>query len=126
MNISLGRSGFKLAAIASHYNSETASYETHELRAELVLSRSEAKGFYAALEQMKSKLESEMGESFTWHNPEGKNMCRIWVRRNADLSNAAERQNDYAWLIDKLDRMHTVFAPRIKILQPLEGETEDS
>lgn len=122
MNISIGRSGFKLAAIASHWNSETGSYDTHELRAELVLTRDDAKGFFFALEQIKPELESEMGERFTWHNPEDKNMCRIWVRRDADLSDTAARQNDYAWLLEKLERMHTIFAPRIKALQPVEIE----
>ena len=124
MNIAIGRSGFKLAAIASHWNSETERYDSNELRAELVLSRSEAKGFYAALEQKRSELEFEMGEGFTWHNPENKNMCRIWVRKETDLNDESLRSEQFAWLLGKLDRMHKIFAPRIKTLQPLEVEED--
>lgn len=124
MNIAVGRSGFKLCAIASMWNNATESYKSHELRAELVLYDSNAKGFYAALEQMRPEIEAEMGESFTWHNPENKNMCRIWVRREANLSNESKRPELYAWMTEKLDRMHEVFAPRIRTLRPL--QTDDT
>jgi hypothetical protein len=125
MNISLGRSGFKLCAIASFWNSATGSYNGQELRAELVLYHADAKGFYAALEQMRPELEAAMGEKFIWHNPEGKNMCRIQIRREADLNNEAKRPEMYAWLTKKLDRMHEVFATRIKTLQPLPIDESD-
>jgi len=125
MNIAVGRTGFKLNAIASMYDNARDSYGSHEIRAELILYSQNAKGFYAALLAMKDELEREMGIAFEWRNPANTNMCRISVRHDADLSNSSQRPQLYAWLVDNLDRMHAVFAPRVRNLKPLSIENSE-
>lgn len=58
MNIALGRSGFGLCAVASAYDSETQSYATNEIRAEVVISHTEAKAYFTLLESQKTEIEA--------------------------------------------------------------------
>ena len=59
MNIAVGRSGFHLAAIAAFFDSVAKSYDSHELRAELVINDTDAKTYFAMLEEMKPAIERE-------------------------------------------------------------------
>ncbi len=119
MNIAVGRTGFKLAAIASMLDSEAGSYESHELRAEFVIHDPQnAKGYYRALEQDRSAIDQEAGHHLIWHSEEDVRMCRIFLRRQADLRSSEARDEQYAWLLDKLEILHRVFAPRVRDLQP--------
>ena len=127
MNIAIGRSGFKLTAIASMYDSSgEAGYDQQELRAEFEINdRDHSKGYYAILEAERDQIESELGEELTWYNPENAVVCRIYLRRNADLEDEQQRGEQYAWLLEKLERLYRVFSPRVKALrapQPSEGE----
>jgi hypothetical protein len=81
----VSRSGFGLAAVASLWNSETESYETHEIRAEFTLTGAQAKAHLALLEADKAAIEAEVGQSLIWHNPPDTHYARIYVRRTADL-----------------------------------------
>jgi hypothetical protein len=118
MNIALGRSGFKLVAIASRSDSQTGSYNSHEIRAELeVFDREHAKEYYGSLEQAKKEIEAEVGEPLTWYNPEKARVCRIYLRRTTNLLDASSRQEQYGWLLSKLELLHTVFAKRVKGLE---------
>jgi hypothetical protein len=42
-----------------------------------------------------------------------------------DLENKDLRQEQFAWLTDKLDRMHAIFAPIIRTLEPVVAEGQD-
>jgi hypothetical protein len=116
MNMSLGKSGVNLCAVASHWNSETESFSGHELRADLVLRDENANGYFAALESSRTEIEQEIGEAMTWHNPESKKMCRIWIRKDTDLENESLREEQYGWLLEKLEKMHAVFGSRVRKL----------
>ncbi|PQO33286.1 DUF4268 domain-containing protein [Blastopirellula marina] len=117
MNISVGRSGFKLNAIVSHYDSAAQSYEKHELRAELELTDEYAKIYFAQLEAMRDKLEAEVGEKLLWYNPENRQTCRAYLRTTVDLNDNARWLEYFEWLRVKLDRLHQVFFPKVKLLQ---------
>lgn len=106
MNIALGRSGFKLSAVAL----------VEELRAEAVLESHlpDAKAQFARLEAQKGPIEAEMGEPLTWHNPPNKQMCRIYLQRQAQLSDQSKWPEYQGWLLQKLEALHRIFAPRIK------------
>lgn len=126
MNIALGRSGFKLNAIASLYDSEKGGFGGHELRAELeIYDRKSAKAYYARLEEDKEAVEAEMAEPLTWYNPENARVCRIFVRTSTDLHDNTAREDQYAWLVQKLEKLRGVFAKRVRNLHLPPEETSE-
>ena len=123
MNIAVGRGGFKLTAIASFYDSVSGNYGSHELRAEFeIFDRQHAKVYYALLEAEQQAIENELGESLTWYNPETAKVCRIYLRRSADLKDLDSWREQHEWLLQKLEQLHGVFAPRAKALDPNDYE----
>ncbi|HOA72788.1 MAG TPA: DUF4268 domain-containing protein [Phycisphaerae bacterium] len=69
-------------------------------------------------------IEKEMGEPLTWHNPRDKQMCRIWTRHKCNLENRDRWPEQQKWLLEKLERMHAVFGPRMRELKlQMEEET---
>lgn len=116
-NHAIGRSGVHLASIVSMWNSETGT-KGPEIRAELYLDGPTAKQDFAALEKQKDTIEKELGFPLTWRNPENKAMCRLSTRQNADFLNETLWPEQFAWLRQKLETMHKVFASRVKDLKP--------
>lgn len=86
-NIAIGRSGIRLCAVASFWDSVKETYDSHELRTEVVLDDNNSKTYYEQLFAQKEKNENEMGEPLNWHNPADKRVCRIYLRCGADLEN---------------------------------------
>jgi hypothetical protein len=124
MNIALGRSGFRLAAVASFWDSVAENGDGHELRAEAVIDTNDSKTHFAKLEAQKSQIESETGEPLTWHNPPTKRMCRIYVRRPATLTDRDQWPNYHAWLLQRLETLHKTFAQRVRQLDAAEALLE--
>lgn len=120
MNIALGRAGFRLNAIASLYDSVAENYDNHELRAEVVVDSAHSKAHFAQLEAQRDAIETELGEQLTWHNPPGKRMCRIFVRRSATLTDRGCWPEYHAWLLAKLAALHKAFAHRVRLLDATE------
>ena len=116
MNHAIGRSGMHLASIVSSWNSETGA-KGLEIRTELVMDGPKAKEEFAILEKQKENIEQELGFKLIWHNPEGKNMCRIYARKDADFTNEALWPELFEWLRQKLEKMHHVFAPIVKTMK---------
>lgn len=127
MNIALGRSGTKLAAVASFRDGESESFDTHEIRAEVVLYDSNAKSYFAQLLGAKDAIEKEVGEAMKWHNPATARMCRIWVRRSTNLEDKSDWPEQHKWLLLKLEALYRVFSARVRNLQGgcLGGESAD-
>ncbi|EAQ78797.1 DUF4268 domain-containing protein [Blastopirellula marina] len=117
MNVSIGRTGFKLNAVASHWDSQTQSNDRHELRAELELTDNYAKTYYAQLFAMKDAIETEIGEPLIWYNPEDRRTCRAYLTATADLHDHAKWPEYHEWLRVKLNRMFKIFAPKVKLLE---------
>lgn len=115
MNHSIGRSGFHLASIASTWDSASNSANP-EMRVELVLDGKNSKEHFAALEKERKEIESQIGFPLIWHNPEEKNMCRIYVRTNGNFLDPARWPELHQWLKDKLETFNNVFGPRVKAL----------
>jgi len=121
INHAIGRSGIHLTSIVSAWNSETNT-KGPEIRAELILDGPSAKQDFYALEKRKEEIEEALGFSLRWHNPEGKNMCRLAVRQEADFLNEALWQQHFDWLRQRLEKMHKVFAPIVRTLKPDSGD----
>ena len=116
MSHRLGLSGCHLDSIASTYDS-TTNRSGGELRVELYLDSTEAKVHFAGLQANKEEIERELGEALTWYNPSEKRMCRIYVRRPADINDRKSWPDYYAWLKEKLEALQRVFEPRVRALQ---------
>jgi len=121
MNHSIGRSGFHLSSVVSLWNSESKMRDP-EIRVELVLTGDQAKPHFVALEEKKDGIEGAVGIPLTWHNPTGKNMCRIFARQNADFLKEDLWPQQHQWLKEKLELFHGVFAPVVQTLDA--GNTE--
>lgn len=115
MNLSLGRSGFKLSAVVSLWNSVVGG-KVPEIRAEVVIYRDSAKADFAAIEAQKVNIESQLGFPLVWHNPEEKIMCRIYTRQDANFLEPDLWPQQFAWMREKLEKLHRVFAPVVKAL----------
>ena len=116
MNIAIGRSGIKLAAIASFWDSVAESFSSHELRVELVLFDNNSKVYFEQLESVKEEIEKEIGEQLTWYNPPEKRMCRIHIRKSTNLEDKDNWPEQHEWLLSKLQLFYKVFATRVKQL----------
>ena len=116
MYIPIGRSGIRLAAVASLWDSEAGTFSTNELRTELVLDDNNSKNYFKQLEAEKEQIEKEVGEPLTWHNPPERRVCRIYVRKPTNLQDRGKWPEQQAWLLDKLELFRNVFAERAKTL----------
>jgi Domain of unknown function (DUF4268) len=116
MNHSIGRSGFHLASVASVSSDTGNGAGGPEIRVGLVLHGKDAREQFAALERNKDKIEKQLGFPLVWHNPEGKNMCRIYVGKEASFMDSDQWPEQHQWLKDKLETFHKVFAPLVKNL----------
>jgi hypothetical protein len=115
MNIALGRSGIQLTAIASLWDSEQASYGSHELRAEVLTHGPNSKAFYKQLLEQKAAIETEIGEPLTWYEGSGK-QCRVYLRQPAKIDEKTKWPEQHAWLLQTLEKLHKVFGPRARHL----------
>jgi hypothetical protein len=114
LRLSIGRAGFRLVAVASTWNQEEETYDSHSLRAEFVMDSSDADAHYLTLLADKESIESAIGEALVWHQPEGKRARKVYVRRSIDLEAHGEWPGYQEWLIGKLERLYKVFGPKVK------------
>ena len=90
-NAAVGRSGMHLSVVATKWDDESGSESPGANRAELVLDNVNAKTFFAQLQADAVEIGDSISAPLTWHNPENANMCRIYVRRQGDRFEEAER-----------------------------------
>lgn len=121
LNVALGRGGARLNAIASTWNYETG---LGEIRAEVEFFDKNSKAFFAILERKKDEIEADLGEPLTWYNPQEAQVCRIFLQKTADISQRQDWDNQHAWLKEKLESLHRVFAPRVRAIDPDEYRPE--
>jgi hypothetical protein len=96
------------------WNTPTRSYTSPELRAELVLDGRTAKDDFALLFAKRQEIEQALGEPLEWNNPQHANMCRLYIRRDADIRNQALWPEQHTWLRTKIESLARVFGPLIK------------
>lgn len=127
MNVSIGRTGFRLAAGTNSRHSW--------IRAELYLDDGHlqkgaglggANAYFRALEQSREAIERELDLSVNWEDLPDSGSCRVAIYRNCDPTDESDWPEQHEWLADRLNRLHQVLAPRIKLLEPLEDNAADS
>ena len=116
MPISLGRSGCRLDAVASFWDSVAESYDNNELRAEVVLDSEQSKQHFDAFFAEKASIEQEISEQLTWYKTQNARMCRIYLRRSANLLDKGAWSEYAEWLLRKLEVLHKAFSSRVRQL----------
>ena len=113
MNIAIGRSGTKLQAFVNVKDGRIA--------VGLKLYDQWAKSYFRQLLPQRGTIEVEMGVALEWfENPENKESSILLRRHGIALRDRSQWPDLHEWLRDKLERFHTVFAPRVK---DLDGES---
>jgi Domain of unknown function (DUF4268) len=125
LNSPIGRYGCHLSSVASTWDS-VANCEGGELRVELVLDNDNSKTFFEQLEAQRTEVESKLGETLTWHNPSGKRMKRIYLRKAVKLADRNQWPEYREWLRQKLEAFHSVFGPRVKALVAAESDADSA
>ena len=126
--MTIGRSGFHLAGGTNSRDSW--------IRAELYLNHgelkkrapySDANAYFHALEQAREAIERELKFSLEWEGLSTKGSCRVATyKRHCDPTDESDWPVQHKWLADRLNRLHRVLAPRIKVLEPLDSDAADS
>ncbi len=111
MNLSLGKTGYQLLAVASMWDQESRSYSKNEIRAELYVSSEESKSKFVEIESQRERIESELGYELTWLNPEEMKSARAYTRKTVDLNDEVDWANQHAWLLENLVKLQKVFKP---------------
>jgi hypothetical protein len=113
----LGRGGFHLDAVASHWDSVTGT-SSNEIRAELYIDGINAKVHYQALEYQCDEIEGNLVRKLTWHNRENVRACRIYTRKEVSLNDRSKWIEYHQWLANELNDFHRVFGPIVRNLEP--------
>lgn len=113
MNHAIGRAGVKLASCVAKPKSGDRS---PEIRAEVCLTDHNAKQYFSDLMARRDEIEQALGFPLTWHDPEGKNMCRIFTQKDTDFTDEALWPEQYEWLRERQEALRRVFAPIVKQL----------
>ena len=113
----MGRPGYRLASVASLWDSETG-VKNPETRVELTLDDDNSGAYFDLLEKQKSEIEREIGQPLTWYSKEGVRTRRIYIRRKADLFDRKKWPGFFDWLSTNLELFNKVFGPRMDALQP--------
>lgn len=112
MRMSIGKTGFGLRAFASTTTWDGS--ESPEIRAALMIKNSK-RGF-EELSRDRAAIEAEFGEALMWYSEEGVQKSWILLLNPVDWRTQNARAGCYRWLVEKLDRLHEVFQPRIQRL----------
>lgn len=122
MSIAIGRSNFKLTAIASLYDSVNETYDSNELRVELKIRGPHSKSYFAEFQSTKDQIEQELGFPLHWYNPEDTQACRLYIRKAVDIRNESDWPNQHEWMRLNLNKFYTVFYSRVRRLRAPETE----
>ena len=114
MDMAIGSSDFRLAAFAVTRNWDNLSEP--EIRASLWVDGPNAGHHFVLLAREADDVHVDFGEELDWVEKPGVNLRTIHLRRAVDWRDPDVRQDCYRWLVEKLDRLHKVFQPRIEQL----------
>lgn len=116
--IPIGRGGFSLSGVADTRGGR--------IRAEMYIQIGNAIGFFEALREDRADIESDLGFALDWQPLHGKKACRIAITEDLDPKDESTWSEQHRWLADHLNRMHEVLAPRVRVLEPIPENSDDS
>lgn len=114
----VGRSGFFLNGVVSTWTEDGG----HELRAELVITGQDTDHYFDLLHAARHDMaqEHEFDDDLVWHNPAGVQQRRIYWRYSTDFGDPDLRTDQYRWLLERVEALYRILAPRVKGL-PVPG-----
>ena len=114
MNLALGRTGSKLMAVCNSRDNRIGAF--------VVMIDDLAKAQFQHLKAQQVAIEKEAGLEVEWQELPGKKESRVAIRlRNVEPLNRDHWPEYHQWLREKLEKLHQVFASRIRAL-PTTGE----
>ncbi len=114
-NFAIGRSYFSLGA--------SMNTQKSFIQASLGLYGKEAKAHFWLLHDQKAAIESEAGLTLQWEELPGKKESRISLRKpDTDPAKQGDWPSQHEWLRIQLDKLHQVFATRVRALNADEWE----
>lgn len=116
MTFAVGRTGFRLIAVASLWDSVAESYDQNELRVELYMGGDQAKDHFAALQAQQPEIEAELGYPLEWYSRPENKASKIFARRAANLEDKNSWPELHRWLLEHLNEFDQVFRNRIREL----------
>ena len=110
----VGRAGFYLYGVVSTWSEGGG----HELRAELVITGQDANHYFDLLHADRHVVEEEheFGDEMEWYNPTGVQQRKIYWRLLTDFGDRDLRTDQYRWLLERVEALHRILAPRVKAL----------
>ena len=60
--------------------------------------------------------EHEFSDEMEWYNPTGAQQRKIYWRLPTDFGDRDQRTDQYRWLLERVEALHRVLAPRVKAL----------
>lgn len=109
----VGRGGFFL------YGSMTYTEAGHlALKAELQITGEHSEHYFSLLVADQDRVEEEHGfeKELEWYRADGVEMKRIYWIIEIDLKDIDQRTERYRWLLERLEALRSIFAPRIQKL----------
>jgi hypothetical protein len=117
-NFAIGRSKFRLQTFANTVQ--------NRIGVELVMTGPYAKPHYYLLEEQKDEIEAELGFPLMWRELPTKIASRLTLRKpDTDPKKKSDWPEQHQWLLEKLERVHNVFSPRILALDAGDYVEED-
>ena len=113
----IGRTHFEVLAVASFWNAQDHTYESNELRVELIIGSKDAHQHFDALRRQQQEIEEALGFSALWDQTPEVQRCRLYVRQTIDLADRNGWPDYHAWLSRHLEAFDRVLRPLIGGLQ---------
>lgn len=106
----IGRTGVSISAVASTY--------WRRINAELYLGGDRAKSRFHQLLADRNAIEAEYGAKLDWQELPDKTASRIaMAKHDCDIEDRSQWPDQHAWLVEQLNRFHSVFRPRVARLK---------
>ena len=112
----IGRTGIELAGTAAKGDPVGLKLHDH-IRVEIITRGAKGEAFFDQLEAQQAEIESSLETSLTWARPTVGHQCRIYVSRDAEVTDRDDWPGQHAWLLSWLEKFDAVFRPMVKELQ---------
>jgi hypothetical protein len=115
LTVSIGRSNIHLAALINT--------SKRRIAVEIYMSGPEAKKRFKALESQRAQIEAEFGAPLDWRELPLKEASRILVlREDTSIDDRAAWPEQHKWLAAMLEKMSSVFKPRVMAMTSADVE----